>query len=89
MILDEILAQTRQAVSSAPRRVPLSWVGDASCLLAPPVRDFAAALGNQGWRALRSSSGARLPKGWINRDADAVRWPGHQAAGAARYLGAD
>jgi indole-3-glycerol phosphate synthase len=83
MILDEILAQTRQAVSSARGRVPLSGL-EMQVACAPPVRDFAAALGKPGLACIAEFKRRSPSKGWINRDADArVVARAYQAAGAA------
>ena len=83
MILDEILAQTRQAVSSARGRVPLSGL-EMQVASAPPVRDFAAALGQPGLACIAEFKRRSPSKGWINRDADAaVVARAYQAAGAA------
>jgi indole-3-glycerol phosphate synthase len=84
MILDEILAQTRQWVAAARERVPLARL-EQQLALAPPVRDFCAALRGQPAPACIAEFKRRSPsKGWINRDADAaVVARAYQAAGAA------
>jgi indole-3-glycerol phosphate synthase len=83
MILDEILAQTRQAVSSARSRVPLAGL-EMQVASAPPVRDLAAALGKPGLACIAELKRRSPSKGWINRDADAaVVARAYQAAGAA------
>jgi indole-3-glycerol phosphate synthase len=83
MILDEILAQTRQAVSCARGRVPLAGL-EMQVACAPPIRDFAAALGQSGLACIAEFKRRSPSKGWINRDADAaVVARAYQAAGAA------
>jgi indole-3-glycerol phosphate synthase len=83
MILDEILAQTRQAVSSARGRVPLAGL-EMQVASAPPVRDFAAALAKPGLACIAEVKRRSPSKGWINQDADAaVVARAYQAAGAA------
>jgi indole-3-glycerol phosphate synthase len=84
MILDEILAQTRQTVSSAQGRVPLAEL-EAQLAFAPPVRDFFAALAAKPGPACIAELKRRSPsKGWIKRDADAaVVASAYQASGAA------
>ena len=83
MILDEILAQTRERVSSARGRVPLAKLQE-QLALAPPVRDFCAALAAKPGLACIAEFKRRSPsRGWINRDADpAVVARAYQAAGA-------
>ena len=83
MILDEILAQTRQGVASARGRVPLAEL-EEQIAVAPPVRDFCAALGKPGLACIAEFKRCSPSKGWINRDADpAVVSSAYQAAGAA------
>ena len=84
MILDQILAQTRQGVVSARGRLPPAMLNE-QLALAPPVRDFCAALAAKPGLACVAEFKRRSPsKGWINRDADpAVVASAYQAAGAA------
>lgn len=83
MILDEILAQTRQRLSSAEDRVPLDRL-EEELVHAPPVRDFGAALGQPGLACIAEFKRRSPSKGWINRDADpATGASAYQAAGAA------
>jgi indole-3-glycerol phosphate synthase len=83
MILDEILAQTRQAVTSARSRLPLAKL-EEHVVAAQPVRDFRAALGKPGLACIAEFKRRSPSKGWINRDADsAVVASAYQAAGAA------
>jgi indole-3-glycerol phosphate synthase len=84
MILDEILAQTRVEVAAARGRLPLARL-EEQLVLAPPVRDFCAALRCQPAPACIAEFKRRSPsKGWINRAADApVVARAYQAAGAA------
>ena len=84
MILDEILAQTRRAVVSVRGRLPLAKL-EEQLALAPPVRNFCAAIRGKPGLACIAEFKRRSPsKGWINRDADsAVVASAYQAAGAA------
>jgi indole-3-glycerol phosphate synthase len=83
MILDEILAQTRQAVASARSRLPLAKL-EEHVVAAQPVRDFRAALGKPGLACIAEFKRRSPSKGWINRDADPTVVAGaYQAAGAA------
>jgi indole-3-glycerol phosphate synthase len=83
MILDEILAQTRQRLSSAEERVPPGKL-EEQLVDAPPVRDFAAALGQPGLACIAEFKRRSPSKGWINRDADPpMVASAYQAAGAA------
>jgi indole-3-glycerol phosphate synthase len=83
MILDEILAQTRQGVASARGHLPLAKL-EEQLVLAPPVRDFCAALGKPGLACIAEFKRRSPSKGWINQDADAaVVASAYQAAGAA------
>jgi indole-3-glycerol phosphate synthase len=84
MILDDILAQTRQGVSSARGHVPLARL-EEQLAQAPPVRDFCAALAAKPKVTCIAEFKRRSPsRGWINRDADAaVVASAYQAAGAA------
>jgi indole-3-glycerol phosphate synthase len=84
MILDEILAQTRVEVAAARGRLPLARL-EEQLALAPPVRDFCAALRCRPGPACIAEFKRRSPsKGWINRAADAaVVARAYQAAGAA------
>ena len=84
MILDEILAQTRRAVAAARGKLPLAKL-EEKLALAPPARDFCAAIRGKPGLACIAEFKRRSPsKGWINRDADsAVVASAYQAAGAA------
>jgi indole-3-glycerol phosphate synthase len=84
MILDDILAQTRQGLAAARSRVPLAQL-EEQLASAPPVRDFYAALGGRAGLACIAEFKRRSPsKGWIKQDADPVVVTGaYQAAGAA------
>jgi indole-3-glycerol phosphate synthase len=84
MILDEILVQTRQGVAAAQGRLPLARL-EEQLALAPPVRDFRAALAARPGPACIAEFKRRSPsRGWINRNADpAVVASAYQAAGAA------
>ena len=84
MILDEILAQTRQSVDSARNRLSLPGL-EEQVFLAPPVRDFCATLAGKPGPACIAEFKRRSPsKGWISRDADpAAVSRAYQEAGAA------
>jgi indole-3-glycerol phosphate synthase len=84
MILDQILEQTRRAVSSARGGATLAEL-EKQVALAPPVRDFAAALRTPAGVACIAEFKRRSPsKGWINQQANpAAVAAGYQAAGAA------
>jgi len=83
MILDEILAQTRQAVTSARSRLPLAKL-EEHVVAAQPVRDFRAALGKPGLACIAEFKRRSPSKGWIKQDADPVVVArAYQAAGAA------
>jgi len=84
MILDEILAQTRQAVCTARGQVPPAQL-EKQLATASPVRDFCAALRGKPGLACIAEFKRRSPsKGWIKQDADPVAVASaYQAAGAA------
>ncbi|HJX53504.1 MAG TPA: indole-3-glycerol phosphate synthase TrpC [Polyangia bacterium] len=83
MILDDILAQTRQAVAAARGQRPLAQL-EQQLATAPAVRDFCAALGKPGLACIAEFKRRSPSKGWINQDADpAVVASAYQAAGAA------
>ena len=84
MILDDILAQTRQAVARARGQRPLAQL-EEQLASAPPVRDFCAALRGMSGPACIAEFKRRSPsKGWIKQDADpVVVASAYQAAGAA------
>jgi indole-3-glycerol phosphate synthase len=84
MILDDILAQTRQAVAAARSRLPLARL-EEQLATAPPVRDFYSALSGRLGLACIAEFKRRSPsKGWIKQDADPVGVAGaYQGAGAA------
>ena len=84
MILDEILAQTRQAVAMARGQLPLAKL-EQQLATAPPRRDFYAALRGKPGLACIAEFKRRSPsKGWIKQDADsAAVASAYQTAGAA------
>jgi indole-3-glycerol phosphate synthase len=83
MILDDILAQTRQTVACARDRLPPSLL-EERLALAPPVRDFCAALGQPGLACIAEFKRRSPSKGWINQTADPAAVTGaYQAGGAA------
>jgi len=83
MILDDILTQTRQAVLTARSRLPLARL-EEQLGLAPPVRDFRAALGKPGLACIAEFKRRSPSKGWINQAADpVVVASAYQAGGAA------
>jgi indole-3-glycerol phosphate synthase len=84
MILDDILAQTRQGLAAARSRVPLAQL-EEQLATTPPVRDFYSALGGRPGLACIAEFKRRSPsKGWIKQDADpVVVAAAYQAAGAA------
>jgi indole-3-glycerol phosphate synthase len=83
MILDDILAQTRQAVAAARGRLPLAKL-EQQLATAPALRDFCAALGGRPGLACIAEFKRRSPsRGWIKQDADSVVVArAYQAAGA-------
>jgi len=84
MILDDILAQTRQGLAAARSRVPLAQL-EQQLATAPPLRDFCAALAGKSELACIAEFKRRSPsKGWLKQDADPVVVArAYQAAGAA------
>jgi indole-3-glycerol phosphate synthase len=84
MILDDILAQTRRTVDAARNRLPRSEL-DEQVALAPPVRNFRAALAGKAGLACIAEFKRRSPsKGWINQAANPTLVArAYQAAGAA------
>jgi indole-3-glycerol phosphate synthase len=84
MILDDILAQTRQAVAAARGQVPLAHL-EEQLATAPRVRDFCAAFRGKPGLACIAEFKRRSPsKGWIRQHADPVAVASaYQAAGAA------
>ena len=84
MILDEILAQTRQAVATARGQLSLAKL-EQQLDTAPPLRDFYAALRGKPGLACIAEFKRRSPsKGWIKQDADsAAVASAYQTAGAA------
>jgi indole-3-glycerol phosphate synthase len=83
MILDEILARTRQTVAETRARVPLPALEEAARRAGPP-RDFWSALRRRPLACIAEFKRRSPSAGWIRQDADpadiAARY---QAAGAA------
>ncbi len=88
MYLDRIMAWKRQEVPRRKREVPLS-VLRARAALAPPPRDFAAALRRQPGgrpRLIAEVKRASPSKGLLTHDFDAVRLATAYAAGGAAAI---
>jgi indole-3-glycerol phosphate synthase len=84
MILDDILQETRRALSLAQGQTTLAELEDQAAK-APPVRDFGAALRPRAGVACIAEFKRRSPsKGWIKQDASPAKVAAaYQAAGAA------
>jgi indole-3-glycerol phosphate synthase len=83
MILDDILAKTRETVARARERVPLADL-EAQARQAPPPRDFWGALQRKPIACIAEIKRRSPSAGWIRQGADAAQIAaGYQAAGAA------
>ena len=83
MILDDILARTRQTVAEAKTQIPLADL-EKLARAAPPPRDFWGALRARPLACIAEFKRRSPSAGWIREDADpADIGPRYEAAGAA------
>jgi indole-3-glycerol phosphate synthase len=83
MILDDIIAQTRQTVANAKQRIPFARL-EEQARRTPPPRDFWGALRARPIACIAEFKRRSPSAGWIRQDADpADIGPRYEAAGAA------